>query len=115
MIPTAKTIAARIGCPIETARDIRRAIESHERSGAPFAAGTLDGISAIMGPGAYGAEFIPPGDGPRSPSIEYVNRGDTYDTTILYLDGVSHGGRATGRGRWVVGAWGDIAERGRYQ
>jgi hypothetical protein len=115
MIPTAKTIAARIGCPIETARAIRRKIEAHERSGAPFAAGTMDAISSIMGPGAYGAEYIPPGDGPRSPSIEYVNRGDTYDPTILYLDGVSHGGRSTGRGRWAVGSWGDVVERGRYQ
>jgi hypothetical protein len=115
MMPTVKTISARIGCPAETARAIRRAMETHERSGAPFATDTLEHISAIMGAGAYGAESIPPGDGPRSPSIEYVNRGDTYDHTILYLDGVSHGGRATGRGRWAVGAWGDIVERGRYQ
>jgi hypothetical protein len=115
MLPTPKTIAARIGCPMETARAIRRAIEAHERSGAPFATDTLERISAIMGPGAYGAESIPPGDGPRSPSIEYVNRGDTYDPTILYLDGISHGGRATGRGRWAVGTWGDIVERGRYE
>jgi len=115
MMPTVKTISARIGCPAETARAIRRAMETHERGGAPFATDTLERISAIMGAGAYGAESIPPGDGPRSPSIEYVNRGDTYDPTILYLDGVSHGGRATGRGRWAVGAWGDIVERGRYQ
>lgn len=113
MIPTAKTIAARIGCTIENARAIRRAMESHERGGAPFATDTLEAISAILD--ECGAESIPPGDGPRSPSIEYVNRGDTYDPTILYLDGVSHGGRSTGRGRWAVGSWGDIVERGRYQ
>jgi hypothetical protein len=113
MIPTAKTIAARIGCTIENARAIRRAMEAHERDGAPFATDTLEAISAILA--ECGAESIPPGDGPRSPSIEYVNRGDTYDPTILYLDGVSHGGRSTGRGRWAVGSWGDVVERGRYQ
>lgn len=113
MIPTAKTIAARLGVAAETARAIRRAIEAHERSGAPFAAGTLDAIAAMIG--ADGAGLILPGDGPRSPSIEYANLGETYAPTILYLDGVSSGGRSTGRGRWAVGSWGDIVERGRYQ
>lgn len=113
MIPTAKTIAARLGVAAETARAIRRAIEAHERSGAPFASDTLETISAILG--ACGAEFIPPGEGPRSPSIEYANLGETYAPTVLYLDGVSSGGRSTGGGRWAVGSWGDIVERGRYQ
>jgi hypothetical protein len=113
MLPTAKTIAARIGCKLETARAIRLAIETHERSGAPFAADTLETISAALG--FYGAESIPPGEGARSPSIEYANAGDSYAPTVLYLDGVSSGGRSTGRGRWAVGAWGDIVEHGRYQ
>lgn len=115
MIPTPKTIAARLGVTMETARAVRRAMENHA---APFATDTLERIGDILSAGGcdnYGAELIPPGDGPRSPSIDYLNRGDTYDVTILYLDGVTHGGRSTGGGRWAVGSWGDIVERGRYQ
>jgi hypothetical protein len=113
MIPTPKTIAARLAVPMETARAIRLAMETHERSGQPFATDTIDAIAAMID--GDGAETIRPGDGPRSPSIEYANRGDTYAPTVLYLDGVTDGGRSTGRGRWAVGSWGDIVERGRYQ
>lgn len=113
MIPTPKTIAARLAVTMETARAIRRAMETFDRSGQPFATETLETIAGILG--ECGAESIPPGDGPRSPSIEYVNTGETYAPTVLYLDGFTHGGRATGRGRWAVGSWGDVVERGRYQ
>lgn len=118
MMPAPKTIAARLGCPIETALAVRREMEKHERSGAPFATETLERIGAILSAGGfdnYGPETISPGDGPRSPSIEYLNTGDTYDSTILHLDGVTSGGRSTGCGRWSIGSWGDIVERGRYQ
>jgi hypothetical protein len=118
MIPTPKTIAQRLRVPMETARIVRRMMENHERSGAPFATETIESIGDALSAGGfatYGAEFIGRGDGPRSPSIEYLNTGDTYDATILYLDGVTESGRSTGCGRWAVGSWGDIVERGRYQ
>lgn len=114
-IPTPKTIAARLGVSMDAARAVRREMENHA---APFATETMERIGQILdadGVMSFGAEAIPPGDGPRSPSIDYLNFGDTYDTTILYLDGFTVSGRATGRGRWVVGAWGDIVERGRYE
>lgn len=113
-IPSARTIALRLCVSTECAAAVRRLMEAHERSGARFVTDTMEAISATL-PGGHNAEYIPPGRGRASPSIEYANRGDTYAPTILYLDGVTADGRATGRGRWAVGAWGDIVERGNYQ
>lgn len=113
MKPSAKTIAARLGVPADTAKRIRRVMEQHDASGEPFASSAVDAIADILG--VDRCELIEPGSGSRSPSIEYANAGDTYAPTVLYLDGVTSGGRATGRGRWAVGTWGDIVERGNYQ
>ena len=110
--PSLQTISTRLSLPVEPARAVRRAMESHDRGGAPFATDALETIAGIIG--ADGAEIIAPGRGARSPSIEYANKGDTYAPTVLYLDGVTAGIRSTGRGRWAVGAWGDIVERGRH-
>ena len=54
----------------------------------------------IMG---FGVEYIPEGHNSKSPSIEYVNLGDTYNCTLMYLNG-----------HYVVGDWGTIVERGNY-
>jgi hypothetical protein len=53
--------------------------------------------------GTYGVEYIE-GNGEKSPSFEYLNAGDTYATTLLLIDG-----------RFKVGCWGDIVERGNYE
>ena len=53
--------------------------------------------------GTSGVEYIAPGKGKRSPEITYLNSGDTYAATILYI-----------RGRFSVGCWGDVVERGAY-
>ena len=50
-----------------------------------------------------GVEYIPAGHNAKSPSIEYVNTGDPYVTTIMWTGG-----------RYKVGCWGDIVERGNY-
>jgi len=52
----------------------------------------------------FGVEYIPAGKGRRSPAILYCNAGDTYDTTVLKING-----------RFSVGCWGDIVERGNYE
>jgi hypothetical protein len=117
MIPTPKTIARRLFVSMETARAVRREMERYENGAEPFATETLERIGEILSAAGwqnYGTESIPPGDGKRSPSIEYVNTGDTYYSTILHLDGFNSGGQPTGCGRWAVGAWGDIVERGAY-
>jgi len=51
----------------------------------------------------YGVEYIKPGKGAKSPAIEYCNSGDTYAPTLLFING-----------RYSVGNWGDIVERGNY-
>lgn len=53
--------------------------------------------------GTFGVEHIEKGSNQRSPAIEYLNSGDAYTETLLYV-----------RGRFVVGCWGDIVERGNY-
>jgi hypothetical protein len=50
-----------------------------------------------------GVEYISRGHNAKSPSIEYVNHGDPYKVTLMWT-----------RGRYVVGCWGDIVERGNY-
>ena len=53
--------------------------------------------------GTFGVEYIAKGHNQKSPSITYLNSGDTYTSTILYV-----------RGQFRVGCWGDIVERGNY-
>jgi hypothetical protein len=50
-----------------------------------------------------GVEHIPQGHSQRSPAIDYLNTGDPYTLTVLYVNG-----------RFRAGCWGDIVERGRY-
>lgn len=50
-----------------------------------------------------GVEYIPAGTGSKSPVIEYCNTGDPYASTLIFV-----------RGRYRVGCWGDIVERGNY-
>jgi hypothetical protein len=51
--------------------------------------------------GTFGVEHIRAGHNRRSPAVEYLNSGDTYDLTLLHING-----------RFSVGCWGDIVERG---
>lgn len=60
--------------------------------------GIADGII-----GGTGVETISAGHNQRSPAIHYVNLGDTYSTTLMLING-----------RFIVGCWGDIVERGNY-
>lgn len=53
--------------------------------------------------GTFGVEGIEAGKGSRSPAIDYLNTGDSYELTLLHV-----------RGRYRVGCWGDYVERGNY-
>lgn len=97
MLPTVRTLNHIHGITLDQARAVRRALEG------PGTAWTrLEDAAAVL-PHASGVETIPPGRGTRSPGIWYVNMGDPYRTTLLYV-----------RGRFRVGAWGDLVERGSY-
>lgn len=63
----------------------------------------LEALSDVLG--GFGAEGVPEGRGRRSPAFDYVNMGDAYHATILYI---------VDRAVWRVGTWGDVVERGRY-
>ena len=53
--------------------------------------------------GTCGVEHQTAGSNRRSPAIDFLNTGDPYELTLLYV-----------RGRFRVGCWGDIVERGNY-
>ncbi len=53
--------------------------------------------------GTHGVEYQSAGSNKRSPAFCYLNSGDTYAVTILKING-----------RFKIGTWGDIVERGNY-
>lgn len=101
-LPTVKAMTAR-GFQPEEAKAIRQLMERfaqrHPYGTRPTV--TMDKINDIMR--GHGVEYIPAGSSSRSPAIEYVNMGDTYDTTVMWV-----------RGTFRIGCWGDIVERGAY-
>lgn len=116
MIPSVKTIEARLNIPRDVAKRIRGIMEGHTGKFADKALAAIAETMTAAGVMTHGVETIFGSDEwADTPSIEYVNRGDTYDPTVLYLNGVTEFGRPTHDGRWAVGAWGDIVERGHYR
>ena len=51
----------------------------------------------------YGVEYVRAGKGKKSPKFEYLNVGDPYTATLLYING-----------NYRIGCYGDIVERGNY-
>lgn len=95
MIPSIKTMI-KFGFAEEKAKLIRKYME---RDISLVAMGRINDL--IDG---YGVEYIPEGKGEKSPAIEYVNMGDTYDITVMLING-----------KYRIGSWGDIVEKGNYQ
>lgn len=109
MIPSVKTIMRlRYGNQVPIAADDAQRIR-HEMEYATSASyfsnnamrNALSRIDRILR--GFGVEWIEPGNNARSPGIDYVNMGDTYETTVLLI-----------KGRFRIGCWGDIVERGNY-
>lgn len=69
--------------------------------------GRVDGLTRLQRIdkilGTSGVEYIPAGHNSKSPAFYYCNAGDTYATTIMKVNG-----------RFRIGCWGDIVERGNY-
>lgn len=61
----------------------------------------LSTINEIME--AHGVEYTPAGRNKKSPSISYVNMGNPYVPTIMWI-----------KGRYRVACWGDVIQRGNY-
>lgn len=110
MIPTVKNMISH-GFTEEQAKKIRAVLEDFTRR---FPGGynkqlqlvrpitTLEKICRILN--GCDVQSIPEGTNSRSPAIHYVNMGDTYDTTVMYV----------GYRQWRIGDWGSIVERGNY-
>lgn len=107
MIPSVKTIMRLRyfnNVPISTddAKRIREEMEIATYSVNPRAKrNALSVIDHVLR--GCGVEWIEPGNNSRSPGIDYVNMGDTYADTVMLI-----------RGRFHIGCWGDIVERGNY-
>jgi hypothetical protein len=59
-------------------------------------------IDAILR--TFGVEYVAAGRNAKSPAFYYCNAGETYATTVLKV-----------AGKFRVGCWGDIVERGNYE
>lgn len=104
-IPSAKTLSDRLKLNADEAKELRERL-IHRVGDLPDvgpnrAEFILDDFNPILM--GYGVEFIPQGHNQRSPWIVYVNKGDTYENTLMFVGG-----------KLAVGSWGDIVERGNY-
>ena len=102
-IPTVATMVKR-GFAEAEAIKIRELMEKYEKkhpAGDRAPVHTLEAISGVMD--GCGYEYIKHGHNAKSPAIHYVNMGDTYSTTVLFV-----------RGNFQIGCWGNIVERGNY-
>ena len=116
-LPSAKRMISDLNIDRETANKIRAIMQGgrevalqHPRTAAwrnrcysePWISKLrMSAIDEVLG--TYGVEYIPEGHNAKSPAILYCNTGDTYDETIMLING-----------RFVIGCWGDIVERGNY-
>lgn len=92
---------AKRGWNPEHAKKIRQLLIQSRHLPYPRPHVTMNKISDLMG--GFGIESIPKGHNSRSPEILYVNMGDAYAETILYVNG-----------RFQLGCWGNIVEQGNY-
>lgn len=88
--------------PNLTARCIRAAMESLPADSIDnIHPSAMEVINDLLG--LYGVDRIPQGNNDQSPSILYCNSGDAYEITMMHI-----------KGRYIIGCWGDIVERGNY-
>ena len=81
-----------------------RSTESGSRASRRIDALNLDGV--------YGVEFVQRGSNAKSPEFYYLNTGDTYSPTIVFVHTPKWGG---GTYTCRLCSWGDIVERGNYE
>jgi hypothetical protein len=97
--PSVKALQAIKDVTREDAKRIRAIMTGAELT--PNGVTRMDAIDRVLR--TCGVEYQEAGSNRRSPAFYYCNAGDTYATTVLKV-----------RGRFRVGCWGDIVERGRY-
>lgn len=99
-----KAICNKLNVPTEIAQKIRGLIDKYN-SKYPFSrprpVSTFAKISLLLN--ANGVESIPKGKNLRSPEITYVDKGDSYDETLMFING-----------RFRLGCWGAYVEQGNY-
>lgn len=101
-IPSIKTIETRLKIDRVVAKEVRRLLEKD--CNGTYAYGTLRLVERALGYHllTHGVESIVSLG--KKPAILYLNTGDPYNTTVMNVGG-----------RWVIGAWGDLVEKGGYE
>lgn len=99
-LPSVKTLSE-ITNSVEAAKELRKLLEDNADYMTPWKVLDLCDVHVRNG---SGTEHIERGHNEKSPPIDYVNCGDPYVSTLMYVEG---------RG-YQVGCWGDIVERGNY-
>lgn len=99
--PSVKTLTDRLSIDRVKAKQIR-AIMTGPRYEPVNQETRLRRIDRVLG--NCGVEHIRRGSNQKSPAICYSNTGDPYGQTVMKIEG-----------RFVVGCWGDLVERGNYE
>lgn len=104
-LPSIRTIETRLSVTRETAKSIRRAMESTDSRRVYHVMQEIDSLL-----GTHGIEYLTDSrDGMHQTfGIDYCNTGDTYGMTVM-LD--------WSRCQWLIGSWGDLVEQtpGRFE
>ena len=101
--PSIKRMMAMLGIDKAKAQEIKRVLRMPEYGiGGVTAYRKLCSINSVLS--THGVEYIPKGKGGNSPAIRYCNTGETYNPTIMLIDG-----------RFIIGSWGDWVEKGDYE
>lgn len=98
MSPSLKVIMEGLNVSKDTAKQVKAIMDG---PGKVDGKTRLERIDKIIG--TYGVEYTPRGHNSKSPAILYCNAGDTYTVTVLKING-----------KFRIGCWGDIVERGNY-
>jgi hypothetical protein len=109
-IPSVKTIKQRLPWldkldrldPDVAARAVREAMEWDKRHQGNFCLAALKRMNDVLE--TFGVEYIQSSQDTQygSEGLSYLNTGGPYVPTVIY----DHG-----KGKWIIGAWGDIVER----
>lgn len=104
-LPSLQTIEEGLRVEKETAKKIRRAMETCD-NGYRRIYHAMQEIDSLLE--TYGVEYILSYGLSISSCINYYNTGETYQNTVLYIDNRKDYGPLSG---FTIGNWGDYVER----
>jgi hypothetical protein len=101
-VPTAKRISRYLLVSNAVANELRKCMLAPSTS-AELTLQACNGILDRAGYMYFGVEYMQKGKGRNSPAFMYLNSGDSYCSTIVFING-----------NFQISSWGDIVEGGNY-